>query len=104
MDIAYLRRKLKNKEYRITLHATKKRLERGITTKEIEEAINNGKIIESYEKDKYAPSCLVFGFTNADRPIHVVLSYTPIVWVITVYEPDEKEWIDFEKRRKCEKK
>jgi hypothetical protein len=100
MDIAYLRRKLKNKEYRITLHATKKRLERGITTKEIEEAIDNGRIIESYEKDKYAPSCLVFGFTNAGGLIHMVLSYTPMVWIITVYEPDEKEWIDFEKRKK----
>jgi len=104
MDIAYLKGKIKNKEYRITLHATNKRLERGITTEEIKQTINNGKIIERYEKDKYTPSCLVFGFTNASRPIHVVLSYTPIVWIITVYEPDEKEWIDFEKRKKHEKK
>ncbi|HJW84249.1 MAG TPA: DUF4258 domain-containing protein, partial [Anaerolineae bacterium] len=58
-------------------------------------------VIEDYPDDKYSPSCLVLGFTGTGRPLHLQVSYieSDLVRIITVYEPDESEWIDFVKRR-----
>ena len=57
--------------------------------------------IEDYPDDKYAPSCLLLGFTQLDRPLHIQVSYveSDFVKIITIYEPDPKEWYDFMKRR-----
>jgi hypothetical protein len=51
---------------------------RRIRVQEIREAIANGQIIEDYPDDKYGPSCLILGFTTAQRPIHIQCSY-PLV-------------------------
>jgi len=61
----------------------------------------NARVIEDYPQDKYAPSCLLLGFTKTGRPLHIQASYTEseMVRIITLYEPDPKEWIEFEKRR-----
>jgi hypothetical protein len=58
-------------------------------------------VIESYPDDKYTASCLLLGFTIAERPLHlqVSLAESDVVKIITVYEPDEKEWIDYYQRR-----
>ncbi|MEG4054235.1 MULTISPECIES: DUF4258 domain-containing protein [unclassified Microcoleus] len=34
-----------------------------------------GEVIEEYPDDKYSPSCLIFGLTIANRPLHVQCSY-----------------------------
>lgn len=59
-----------------------------------------GEVIEEYPNDKYGPSCLIFGFTIANRPLHVQCSYPsrPLVKIITLYEPDPKIWINFKLR------
>jgi len=59
-----------------------------------------GEVIEEYPDDKYGPSCLIFGFTLSNRPLHVQCSYPshPLVKIITLYEPDPKIWIDFKLR------
>lgn len=58
-------------------------------------------VIEEYFDDKYSPSCLFLGFTGADRPLHILVSLadTDLLRVITVYEPDQAEWIDHTIRR-----
>ncbi|MBI2118764.1 MAG: DUF4258 domain-containing protein, partial [Elusimicrobia bacterium] len=65
---------------------------------EVEEALLSGDIIEKYPEDKYSPSCLVFGETSSHRPLHVVCSLPPTVWIITTYEPNEIEWINYKVR------
>lgn len=60
----------------------------------------DGEIIEDYQEDKYSPSCLIYGKTKSGRYIHVQLSLTSIVWIITVYEPNPEEWINYKTRRK----
>lgn len=60
----------------------------------------SGEIIEEYPDDKYGPSCLLYGQTSADRPLHVLCSVPPRVRIITVYEPDPDEWLDNRVRRK----
>jgi len=58
-------------------------------------------MIEDYPDDKYAPSCLLLGFSKARRPLHLQVSYadSELVKIITVYEPDPEEWYDYERRR-----
>lgn len=58
-------------------------------------------MIENYPDDKYTPSCLLLGFTNIGRPLHIQVSLadTEFVRIITLYEPNKSEWIDYSKRR-----
>ena len=79
----------------------KRAVERNISDSEIREAANDSELIEDYPEDKYSPSCLLFGSTKENRPLHIQVSYaeTDMVRIITLYEPDPDEWIDFRKRR-----
>ncbi len=73
-----------------------------IKEKEVAEAVLNGKIIETYPDDEPYPSCLIYGRTFENRPLHIVCAYSSesdIVIVITVYQPDPDRWIDFERRK-----
>ena len=74
-------------------------IKRSIERAEIEEAVLSGEIIEEYPDDKYSPSCLIYGRSKAGRHLHVQLSPSPAVVVITAYEPDETEWVEYRKRR-----
>ena len=73
---------------------------RAIMDTEVREAILNGAIIEEYPEDKYGPSYLIYGHTAQRRPLHVLCSHPPRLRVITVYQPDANEWIDYQTRRK----
>ena len=58
-------------------------------------------IIEDYPDDKYSPSCLLLRFTRAGRPLHMQVSPadTDLVKIVTLYEPDGGEWVDYSVRR-----
>jgi len=83
-------------------HAFRRVVERNISLDEIVEAAENVRIIEYYPEDKYAASYLLLGFTHASRPIHIQVSTidSDNVRIITIYEPDQKEWIDSSQRKK----
>lgn len=98
-DIASIQQAIRDGDYQFSLHAVKRSAERRISRSEIEEAILNGEIIERYPDDKYSPSCLVLGWTTAKRPLHLQLSLAPNVKLITLYEPDTAEWIDYKTRK-----
>jgi len=91
--------KIKKGEYRFSDHAVKKMIERSIDRYEVEQTVLTGEIIEDYPDDKYSPSCLIYRRTRKDRDLHVQISFPPLVVVITTYEPDPAEWIDFKIRR-----
>ena len=99
--IRALRRKIARDQFEFSEHAVDQSIIRHISVQEIREAFSNGEIIEDYPDDKYGPSCLVRGFTQGDRPLHVVCSYPsrPLVKIVTLYEPDPDRWIDFRTRR-----
>jgi hypothetical protein len=74
-----------------------------ITDDEVFEAVLNGKIIEDYPEDKPYPSCLIYGKTSDERPVHIVCAYAEDVnrvIIVTVYQPRSDQWIDLERRRK----
>ncbi len=83
-------------------HATQRMIQRHITKSEAIECILKGEIIESYVSDKPFASCLVFGYTEKKRPIHVVCSFDgEYIYFITVYEPDTiKFYPDLKTRRR----
>ena len=73
-----IKKSISGSRYNISLHAKNEMSlkEDDISEKELIEAILNGKIIENYTDDKPFPSCLVFGRTGEDRPIHAVCAYS----------------------------
>ena len=46
-----------------------------ITDQELYEAICRGEVIEMYPDDTPYPSVLIFGRTNANRPLYTVCAY-----------------------------
>ncbi|MBI1930078.1 DUF4258 domain-containing protein [Candidatus Poribacteria bacterium] len=96
-----LRRQLSVGEFEFSRHAFKRAVERNISETEIKQAGASANIIEDYPDDKYSPSCLLLGFTRDGRPLHLQVSYanSDLVKIITLYEPDEREWINFSRRR-----
>lgn len=98
--IEKIRVKIVRNDFELSQHAVNQSIVRGIDVQELREAIMAGEVIEEYPDDKYGPSCLIFGMTVTNRPLHVQSSYPsrPLVKIITLYEPDPKNWMDFKLR------
>ena len=94
--------KLDGRDYRFTLHASDRMIERHISVREVEEAVlsNVAEVIEDYPEDTRGPSCLILGVTERGRPLHIQCTYPPNVAVVTAYEPEPDEWIDWRTRKK----
>ena len=88
-------------QFDLTLHVVRRLVQREISEPEIRQAGAIAVVIEEYPDDKYSPSCLMLGYTNAGRPLHiqVSLAQTSLVRVITVYEPDPADWTNYTTRR-----
>jgi hypothetical protein len=99
--IEELRVKFAQEEFEFSKHAVDQTILREVTVQEIREAIKTGEVIEDYPDDKYGSSCLVFGLTKQKRPIHIQCSYPSrsVIKIVTIYEPDPEQWIEFKKRR-----
>ena len=97
--------KIRNGQFEFSRHATDQSIIRQIRVPEVREAIDECEIVEDYPDDKYGPSCLILGFTRSRRPLHIQCSYPsrPLVKIITVYEPDPLQWVNFKRRRKSVK-
>ena len=97
-----IQRQLEIENLEFTRHALKRSIERNISNQEIREIGGNVEIIEDYPEDKYSPSSLLMGFTQVDRPLHIQVSRveSDTLKIITLYEPDQNEWIDCKTRRK----
>ncbi len=105
MLMVEIRRKFADEQFEFSKHAVDQSIVRQIRVQEVKEVIANGQVIEDYPEDKYGPSCLIFGSTQAQRPIHVQCSYPSrsLVKVITVYEPNAQQWNnDFTQRRRSD--
>ena len=100
--IEQLRAKIVANRFEFSKHALDQSILRGITVQELRETILDGEVIEDYPEDKYGPSCLVFGKAKSDRPLHIQCSYPSrdILKIITLYQPDPNQWIDYKVRRK----
>lgn len=78
---------IKNRYY-YSGHGDQERQNDNLTLSEIEEAILRGKILEKYEDTGRGKSCLVTGFTDKGKPIHLVCGQRgDQLVIITVYIP-----------------
>lgn len=102
MLIDEIRAKVTAGNFEYTQHAVDQSILRRITVQELREAVSTSEILEEYPQDKYEASCLLLGFTNAGRPIHFQCSdpARPVLKIITLYEPDPNQWINFRQRRR----
>jgi len=77
------------------------RLDRMISTREIRLVVEQGEIIESYPEDVRGHSCLMLGWRNEGRAIHVVCApKEDYLAIITAYIPDITEWAEDWKTRR----
>jgi len=92
-----------SESYLYSNHAVKQMFQRGISTVEVEQAIERGEIVKDYPDDKPFPSKLVLAWVN-QRPLHVVYSIDEekkITVVITSYIPSTDIWEeDFKTKKK----
>jgi hypothetical protein len=99
----HLQAKVRQKKYRLTLHAEREREADQITRQEIEEAVLSEpcEVIEDYPTDPRGHSCLILGLTQADLPIHMVCGnlFEEEFIVITIYRPDPEQWINWRTRK-----
>lgn len=88
-------------QFEFSRHAFRRVVERNISEREIREAGAKAEVIEDYPEDKYSPSALLLGFTTGGRALHFQVSFgdAPLAKIITIYEPDPNEWIEYRKRR-----
>jgi hypothetical protein len=66
-----IRRRVARGDFEFSQHAVDQAILRHISVQELREAIAGGEVIEIYTEDKYGPSCLIVGMTDAGRPVHV---------------------------------
>lgn len=75
-------------------HAIKRMFERGVGEPDVQHVLHDGKNIAEYPHDKPFPSRLVLGWIKG-KPLHVVAADdhdNKQTIVITVYEPEAKQW------------
>jgi len=97
-----IRKKVRTDEFEFSKHAVDQSIIRRIKVQEVREAIlRDSEIIEDYPDDKYGPSCLILGFTEGNRPLHIQCSYPsrPVIKIVTLYEPNPANWIDLKERK-----
>jgi hypothetical protein len=101
MEIEQIRKDLGAGYFEFSRHALHRAVERNIRADEIMQAGMTAEVIEEYPRDKYLPSCLLVGFTHEQRPLHMQVCYTDanMIKIITLYEPDPRQWKKYRKRR-----
>lgn len=76
--------------------------DRMIAPTEVRAVVEQGEVIEDYPDDPRGRSCLMLGYGDHGRPIHVVCApRDDYLAIITAYLPDPAEWsAGFRFRRK----
>jgi len=101
VDFETIRAKVKAGDYEISLHASERMRQRGLTFDDLEQVIIYGEIIERDYQAKPFPKCIFLGYDSLKGEAwHVVCSLTPQSRIVTVYFPDEDEWSQAKFRRK----
>jgi len=101
MNLMWIVSKVQIAHYFFSQHADEERMNDNLMISEVEEAILNGSILESYPNDKRGDSCLVVGFTRGGKPIHIVCGQSSDkLVIITVYIPGPPKFINPYERKK----
>lgn len=100
MNSSFIKEKIRNGEYDLSIHAHNERQEEQITVKEVKKVLLKGDIIEKYPNDPRGESCLIAGIV-LKKPLHVVCGMRGNrLLIVTVYRPRPPVWMDYETRLK----
>ena len=97
-DLEWIRAAFRDQSYLLTTSGFAKMQKKELSVEHIEEAIgrDSPEIVEDYPEDPRGSACLVLGWADLVRPLHVVVGYGPpeesVIEVVTVYEPEAPEW------------
>lgn len=74
--------------YYFSQHGDQERQNDNLTVTEVEEALLTGRILEQYDDTGRGESCLVVGFTETGKPLHIVCGEMESrAVIVTVYIP-----------------
>ena len=102
MDIEDIIRAIREGRVHITDHAQNEAEEDQLSYDDISASVYQGEVIEDYPDDRPFPSCLIYGNTYSQEPVHSVWAYNKEggrAILITVYRPDPARWIHWRVRR-----
>lgn len=69
------------------------RFDRMISLQEVQTVAITGRLVEDYPEDPRGHSCLLFGYGEGGRAIHVVAApKDDYLAIITAYVPDPAQW------------
>ncbi|MBY0248413.1 MAG: DUF4258 domain-containing protein [Nitrospiraceae bacterium] len=69
------------------------RFDRMITAQEVQTVAMTGRLVEDYPEDPRGHSCLLLGYGEEDRAIHIVAApKDDYLAIITAYVPDPSQW------------
>lgn len=93
--IAQIKKLVRQKKYRVRIHAVRHMIEEGFDENNVIAAIEDGKVLEDYFDDK---RCLLLGYFNlfpkVKLPLHIVCDYSEkeLVDIVTAYIPQKPWW------------
>ena len=94
IKIKWIIEKIQKDQYYFSKHGDLERQNDNLTIAEVEEGLLGGRILEKYEDTGRGESCLVVGFTQTGKPIHVVCGKNDdFMVIITVYIPTSPKFI-----------
>ena len=103
MDIKQLQRlyNISDSNIKWAKHCFERMQERDISINDVESCLQTGEIIEDYPDDFPHPSCLIFGYTEENRILHIVVgSNGDTIFFITAYYPNTNKFKTDLKARK----
>lgn len=102
MNVKEIQNLYDNVKIKWSTHCLERMQERDISIEDVGNCIASGEIIEDYPDDFPYPSCLILGYTVDQRVLHTVVgSDGETLYIITVYYPSAKKFMeDFKTRRK----
>lgn len=89
----WLAQKAAQEDLRVTQHAQQEMAEEEILLADILAVLRKGRILEHYPDHRRGSCCLLCGYTESGRPLHLVCTtmQSPVI-LITVYEPKLPKW------------
>ena len=88
IDIEWIKKKTQFDDYYFSKHGDAERQNDNLSILEVKEAISNSIILEEYKDTGRGKSCLIVGFTNTGKPVHVICGKSDdTLVIITVYIP-----------------
>lgn len=99
VDLGGIRKLILEGKYFFYTHALTEAKKDGVTPEDAVHAILTGELIEEYFDRQRV---LVFAMLPQKIPLHVVCDYSQVdvLLIVTVYIPDDRQWVGFRVRRK----